>query len=93
MITIKIHDKQWFEEQCIVASIRGDLLPKYPSWHKVLTVPWSAGSGMRFLNGKVLEVEHDDGNKAGDISDARYFAGNYWIPNWAIEWIKETEND
>jgi hypothetical protein len=46
---------------------------------------------MGLLVGQVLEVAHDDIG-SGRIDNARYFAGGYWIPNWAIEWIKEEEN-
>ena len=64
--------------------------PKYSSWRHVLTIGWSlASSSMSQLVGQVLEVEHDSGINAGSINDARYFAGGYWIPNWAIEWVKE----
>lgn len=49
--------------------------------------------GIENLLGKVLIVECDDGNEAGNITDARYFAGGYWIPNWAIEWVKEESDN
>lgn len=38
-----------------------------------------------------LEVEHDSGNESGTMNDARYMVCRYWIPNWAIEWVMETE--
>jgi hypothetical protein len=43
------------------------------------------------LEGCVLEVERDGGNKSGDMDNARYNAGGFWIPNWAIEWVMEVQ--
>lgn len=95
MVTIKIHDKQWFKEHCRVVGATGYysyLEPKYSPWRHVITLDWSLeNTKMCQLTGKVLEVEKDDGDTTGCITDARYFAGGYWIPNWAIEWVKETE--
>lgn len=97
MITIKIHDKQWFKKHCKVIGAIGycsHIEPKYSSWRHVLTIGWSlASSSMSQLVGQVLEVEHDSGINAGSINDARYFAGGYWIPNWSIEWVKEEQDE
>ncbi len=94
MITIKIRDSRWFKKHCKIISSCGELVPKYFPWDKkVFALAWNGeGSSMSLLRGKVLEIERDDGNKAGDITDARYFAGGFWIPNWAIEWVKEVLN-
>lgn len=95
MITIKIHDKKWFKEHCrVVREIGYDrlLTPKYSPWKKVRTISWISGdcNSMSPLEGLILKVERYDAH-GNDITDARYFAGGYWIPNWAIEWVKETE--
>ena len=91
--TIKIHDAQWFKEHCkVIGSTEygSSLEPKYSPWEHVLTLPWSLEGKMGQLVGQVLEVEHDDVD-SGSIDNARYFAGGFWIPNWVIEWVKETE--
>lgn len=97
MITIKIHDKQWFKEHCKVVGATGycsHIEPKYSPWRQVLTIGWSsASSSMSQLIGQVLEVEHDSGIYAGHITDARYFARGFWLPNWAIEWVKEEQDE
>lgn len=91
--TIKIHNTQWFKEHCRVTAetnVFVALTPKYDSWRHRSTVHWHRGEGaMDPLEGCVLEVERDDGNKQGDMDNARYMAEGYWIPNWAIEWVKE----
>lgn len=91
--TIKIHDTRWFRAHCRVTAATidfADLKPKYDSWRHKCSVSWMHGlDAMSPLEGCVLEVECDSGNEAGDMSDARYMAGGYWIPNWAIEWVKE----
>jgi hypothetical protein len=96
--TIKIHDTEWFKEHCRICDrvreFDGFILrPKYDSWLYVRTIHWLQGPGcMDPLEGKVLEVEHDSGFDNGSISNARYMAGGYWIPNWAIEWVKEEQD-
>lgn len=87
--TIKIHDTQWFKKHCESYYQFSRLMPKYDSWSPAQTIHWILG--MRSLEGKVLEVEHDCGNKAGYINDARYMAEGFYIPNWAIEWVKEEQ--
>lgn len=92
MTTIKIHDAQWFKEHCRVIGATeygSSLVPKYSPWKHTLTLPWSLEGEMGKLVGQVLEVEYDDGS--GSMDNARYFAGGFWIPNWTIEWVKETE--
>lgn len=94
MIMFKIHDKQWFEKNCRVigeTAYGSDIEPKYPSWRHTFTLPWSLENFMGRLVGQVLDVEKDDGIDSGSMDNARYFARGYWIPNWAIEWVKETE--
>lgn len=94
MTTIKIHDKQWFKEHCRITGATEHssyLEPKYPSWRHVRTLPWSLDGDMGQLVGHVLEVELDDGIDSGGMDNARYFA-KYWIPNWAIEWVKEVND-
>lgn len=81
MITIKIHDKQWFEEHCKVVGATGycsHIEPKYSLWRQVPTISWSlANSSMSQLIGQVLEVECNSGIDAGSINCARYFARGY----------------
>lgn len=95
--TIKIHDKKWFAEHCVVLYTKFysyGLKPKYPAWKNLYTLHWPVSqTGMNLLTGQVLEVEHDDGDKAGVMRDARYLAGGHWIPNWAIEWVKEESDN
>lgn len=97
MITIKIHDKQWFEKHCKVVGATGycsHIEPKYSPWRQVVTIGWSLSSvSMGRLVGQILEAERDYGISAGRINDSRYFAGGYWIPNWAIEWVKEEQDE
>lgn len=93
MTTIKIHDAQWFKKHCkVIGSTKyGSYLePKYSPWKRIYTLSWSLEGRMGLLVGQVLEVAYDDIG-SGSIDNARYFAGGYWIPNWAIEWVKETE--
>lgn len=92
--TIKIHDSQWFKKHCKVIGITeyGSYIePKYLLWNHVYTINWSLEGDMGQLVGQVLEVECDDGINSGSMDDARYFAKDYWIPNWAIEWVKEEQ--
>lgn len=92
--TIKIHDAQWFKEHCkVIGSTEygSSLEPKYHFWRHVFTLNWSLEGIMSQLVGQVLEVEHDSGIAFGSMNNARYFAGGFWIPNWTIEWVKETE--
>ena len=97
MITIiKIHDKQWFKEHCRVRGATeycSYLEPKSIPWGRISTVSWSLDGDMGQLVGKILEVEYDSGNDSGSIEDARYLVKSYWIPNWAIEWVKEEPDD
>lgn len=90
MITIKIHDTQWFKKHCRIRAqaAYSSLVPKYAFWKKVLTVSWI--TGMSTLEGQILEVEADSGFIDGAMHQARFLAGGFWIPNWAIEWVKET---
>lgn len=92
MITIKIHDRQWFKRNCRAIGLTeydSRLEPKHSLWRHVHTLSWSLEGTMGWLVGKVLEVEKDDGIDSGGMDNARYFVGGYWIPNWAIEWVKE----
>lgn len=92
--TIKIHNKQWFLEHCkVIGSTEygSSLEPKYYPWRHIITLSWSLDGKMGQLVGQVLEVAHDDGIDSGNMDNARYFAGDFWIPNWTIEWVKETE--
>ena len=94
MTTIKIHDAQWFKKHCRVigATEYGSYLePKYSPWKRIFTLSWSLEGSMGQLVGKVLKVKFDDGIDSGGMDNARYFAGGFYIPNWAIEWVKETE--
>lgn len=94
--TIKIHDTKWFKEHCRVVGATdslSELEPKYDSWKGRSTVSWLTGNLMGLLEGKVLQVEHDAGIGSGIMDNARYSFGGYWIPNWAIEWVKEEEYD
>lgn len=96
MTVIKIRDRKWFKQHCKVVATYGgnlcDILPKYSPWKVVCALPWTyKGLGMSELIGCVLEVEHDEGDQAGVITDARYSAQGFWIPNWAIEWVKEVK--
>lgn len=93
MITIKIHDKQWFKEHCKVIGVTeyGSCLePKYLPWRHIITLPWSLEDSMGQLVGQVLKVAHDDGIYSGSMDNAHYFAEGFWIPNWTIEWVKES---
>lgn len=92
--TIKIHDSKWFKEHCRVTATMSEfnaLKPSYEPWNHIRTIHWLQGGvhSMSPLEGKVLKVELDSGIDAGLMSDARYMAKRFWIPNWAIEWIKE----
>ena len=96
--TIKIHDTQWFKEHCRIVDMTARfnaLIPKYDSWAHVRTIHWlhGAADSMSPLEGKVLKVELDVGPDSGHISNARYMVKGYWIPNWAIEWVKEEVNE
>jgi len=97
MIIIKIHDKNWFNKNCKVVYAKEGVSfiePKYSPWKHVTTFSWSLiDIDMSLLVGQILKVNIDDGNTAGNITDARYFAGGYWVPNWAIEWVKEEPNN
>jgi hypothetical protein len=89
---IKIHDKKWFKEHCeayIGTSEFNSLKPKYDSWRFIRTIPWLGAAYMGHLEGKILKVERDSGNTSGWMNNARYMAEGFWIPNWAIEWVKE----
>lgn len=93
MITIKIRDKQWFQEHC---DSREDGIIRYfvPScWTKEqqrATVSFLIDVPMEELIGQVLVVETDDTSDidARNMMGSRYFS-DFWIPNWAIEWVKE----
>ena len=91
--TIKIHDTLWFGTHCRVRAATMDfveLTPKYAVWRHRTTLGWIHGeAAMNPLEGRVLEVEHDCGNENGAMDDSRYMTKGYWIPNWAIEWVKE----
>jgi hypothetical protein len=94
---IKIHDTEWFREHCkIICSIDlcMELRPRYASWEDTRIVSWISGenSTMSPLEGRVLEAVIDCGNSCGAMNNARYMAGGYYIPNWAIEWIKEEQD-
>ena len=92
MTTIKIHDRKWFKRNCrSIGATEYDsyLESKHSPWRHVFTLPWSLKGTMGQLVGQVLEVAHDSGIDSGSMDNARYFAGGYWIPNWAIEWVKE----
>lgn len=95
MTVIKIRDPEWFKQNCKVSAATDalrDLIPKHKSWKNADAFPWTSGDcAMSPLEGQVLKVQWDEGILAGDITDARYQAKGYWIPNWAIEWVKEVE--
>ena len=94
MITIKIHDKQWFEEHCELHTSDGFgkyLVPScWTNEQKRHAVSFLIDGPMWRLAGQVLVVENDDAFDidARTMIGARYFVG-FWIPNWAIEWVKE----
>lgn len=92
MTTIKIRDEQWFKEHC--DSRNDGLRYLVPScWTKEqqrATVGFLIDGSMEELMGRVLVVETDDTSDiaARNMMGSRYFS-DFWIPNWAIEWIKE----
>lgn len=98
MITIKIHDAEWFRKHCRPGRRFHDALrPKGLRWRwydrKRGMVYWLINGPMDTLVGKVLEVE--DESKfitADEMHSTKYIAGGYYIPNWAIEWVKEEED-
>ena len=95
MTKIKIHDKEWFKENCCLSTeYHKCLRPKGSLWEildkELDTVNWILGGIMDTLAGEELKVMRTDKNvRAGRMNSSRYFAGGYWIPNWAIEWVKE----
>ena len=95
MTVIKIHNTEWFMKHCKIISERHnfiELVPIYPCWdlHAADCVSWLSGDNdMGHMEGKVLKVEHDIGINQGDMTGARYYINGFWIPNWAIEWVKE----
>jgi hypothetical protein len=98
MTKIKIHDAEWFKENCCISkNISKEFRPLRPKgayWKKIDKssdlIYWLSGGEMHALAGKVLEVtEIRTETSAGNIYDAKYYAGGYAIPNWAIEWVKE----
>lgn len=94
MTTIKIRDKQWFEEHCELHMSDGFCKYLVPScWtkeQKSHTISFLFDSPMWRLAGQVLVVENDDifDIDARTMIGSRYFV-SFWIPNWAIEWVKE----
>lgn len=97
--TIKIHDTEWFETHCRLISRTAaydELVPNLPGWKGIPTVSWLSGytikDGMSSLEGRVLIVEHYSNNATSLLMmGSRYMARGYWIPNWAIEWVKEEQ--
>lgn len=95
---IKIHDTQWFKKHCKVIAKYDTfvaLMPKYSCWDSQVDgfVSWLSGSNMSYLEGMVLEVDKDEPKALSHVSmsGSRYYAEGYWIPNWAIEWVKEEQ--
>jgi hypothetical protein len=96
---IKIHDEKWFREHCCRSTVSpcefGPLIPKDESWKKLDSenpvMYWLSDGFMNNLVGQELEVTLTDlkGEGSKVIQGSRYFAGGYWIPNWAIEWVME----
>ena len=92
MTTIKIKDKEWFEENCVrIYDCNTYFVPRH--WTKEQqdrTVSFLTDGPMGALMGQVLIVEEDDQDdvSAKNMMGSRYFV-KYWIPNWAIEWVKE----
>lgn len=97
MTIVKIHDSQWFKKHCKVLSKTDnyiELIPKYFCWDSQTTgfVSWLSGdSDMSRMEGKVLKVEYDDDTVPVHklMCGSRYQIKGFWIPNWAIEWVKE----
>ena len=92
---IKIHDAEWFKEHCKVIDRNfafTEVVPSNPAWNEKSSVSWLLGdspTSMGSLAGRELEVEIDGGIQSGSIAASRYMVEGYWIPNWAIEWVKE----
>ena len=99
--TIKIHDTEWFETHCKVidhTKTYDELVPNLPGWKDMSTISWLSGytvlNGMGSLEGRVLIVERYNNDVSSLLMlGSRYMAGGYWIPNWAIEWVKEELDD
>ena len=97
MTTIKIRNKEWFEENCCIStecSFPTSVRPKGVLWESLDketdVVHWITGGDMSTLAGEELKVMRTDRKvSASMMNSSRYFAGGYWIPNWAIEWVKE----
>lgn len=95
MITIKIRDKDWFIKNCDLhmEGLRKWVVPScWTREQQERTVHFLLDDSMWSKVGKVLKVDRVNKYVTG-IMDSRYMADGYWIPNWAIEWVKEVEEE
>lgn len=97
MTKIKIHDAEWFDKHCCPGKGFHDALrPKGLRWRRYDKmrgiVYWLSEGPMSALVGRVLEVEEEAKDiTADEMRSAKYMAGGFYIPNWAIEWVMEVE--
>lgn len=94
MITIKIKDESWFRMNCDLHKKCGVeyLVPScWTREQQEHTVYFLLGCDSMWSKvGKVLKVDRVF-KYATRIMDSRYMVDGYWIPNWAIEWVKEVD--